>query len=1193
MAYNISTTDSQSNVTFVIPDNTIDTTSLPIALVGPNSSNFGDDLNRNSIRLLENFASTTSPTAQGYTNTLIGQLWYDKSTNLLKVYKDTDGDGYGDTWLSLEPYVSATAPVSKKQGELWFNTSNKKLYIHDGSQFVDASSQQTEVVNTFSNDSLVANPTLFGTKLRTIFLKDVTGKSHAVLGLVHVNNSTSNNSYAGSTNGETLMAILNHDEAFTVGNVPSNTFGEDINFYQELSAVNGIGVSIKKGLNLRQEYTQGAVPLADEATTAQTANAIYSTSLTVALTTDDDLYHDRKDVVPDTTNLYKLGDNTKLWNLGYINQLYVGSGAGAGGILPTNANGAGLTIGNSGLGNSFAELHVIDATANGNVFVGNASSNGSITVYNGVNTRNITANGESSFGIISNVSITGGVNNQSIVTDGSANLSWATRLSEVTINAGSGLADGGSITASGTTTTGAVTLNIGQGYGISVATNEIAINNTHVRYQANLEIAASTTDDLSEGLTNLYFTAARANAVIADVFESNVTLQESLNVGEDLTVGNDLTITGDLFVNGTQTILNTATLDVEDINITVGNAATTSSAANGAGLTFGNWSSGTTPTLTWSHGSTRLQVNKPFYASGGFIGNLTGDITGDVTGDITGSVTGTVSSLSNHTTSNLAEGTNQYFTNSRADARADVRIAAADITDLNNVNTGTPNDGQALLWNGATNKWEANTLPTGVTTLVNLTDVHASGSTTGQVLQKLGNGDFGFGTVSADNFYLDGLSFNTGTGVLTASVNGTSNQTVDLDGRYIQGSSLVGGSGISVSGTTITNDAPDQTVSLTGAGATTVTGTYPNFTITSTDTNTSDNYYLDGLSWNSSTGVLTASVNGTTNQTVDLDGRYLQSESYTGTVTSVVAGTGLNGGTITSTGTISMPNKGPGAGSYGSGVSSISVDAQGRVTSISHNAGYTSNSGDITSVSAGTGLTGGGTSGAVTLNVSTGAVTNGATTIPTGDQVYDFVVGQGYTSNNGDITAVTAGGGLSGGGSSGAVTLTVNSDLRGVTSSFGGSSSDYIAVGGTTIDFYLDGALDMRLENDGDLHVDGDVVAFSGTTSDSRLKTNVTPIESALDKISKMRGVEFDWTATNRKGQHDIGVIAQEVEDVIPELVRDKQLNTGEFEGKEETYKVVDYDKISAVLIEAVKEQQEIIKDLQQQIDELKDGNTK
>jgi hypothetical protein len=75
-------------------------------------------------------------------------------------------------------------------------------------------------------------------------------------------------------------------------------------------------------------------------------------------------------------------------------------------------------------------------------------------------------------------------------------------------------------------------------------------------------------------------------------------------------------------------------------------------------------------------------------------------------------------------------------------------------------------------------------------------------------------------------------------------------------------------------------------------------------------------------------------------------------------VTSVAAGTGLSGGTITSTGTISMPNVGPGAGSYSSGISAITLDAQGRVTAITGSAGYVTSSG-VTSITAGTGLSGG------------------------------------------------------------------------------------------------------------------------------------------------------------------------------------------------------------------------------------------
>jgi hypothetical protein len=124
----------------------------------------------------------------------------------------------------------------------------------------------------------------------------------------------------------------------------------------------------------------------------------------------------------------------------------------------------------------------------------------------------------------------------------------------------------------------------------------------------------------------------------------------------------------------------------------------------------------------------------------------------------------------------------------------------------------------------------------------------------------------------------------------------------------------------------------------------------------------------------------------------------------------------------------------------------------------------------------------------------------------------------------------------------------------------------------------------MKLDNAQSLHVAADVVAYSTSVSDERFKDNIETIPNALDKVMQLRGVEFDWNATSRKGQHDIGVVAQEIEKVLPELVKEKTLCTGEFTDNEKEFKTVDYDKIVAVLIEAVKEQQ-------QQIDELKKGN--
>jgi hypothetical protein len=93
------------------------------------------------------------------------------------------------------------------------------------------------------------------------------------------------------------------------------------------------------------------------------------------------------------------------------------------------------------------------------------------------------------------------------------------------------------------------------------------------------------------------------------------------------------------------------------------------------------------------------------------------------------------------------------------------------------------------------------------------------------------------------------------------------------------------------------------------------------------------------------------------------------------------------------------------------------------------------------------------------------------------------------------------------------------------------------------------------------------------TTSDAKLKTNVETLQGSLDKVKALRGVSFDWEAT---GTPDIGVIAQEVEEVLPELVN---IN-------DNGIKSVKYSNIVGVLIEAIKEQQEQIDALKEKLGE-------
>ena len=96
----------------------------------------------------------------------------------------------------------------------------------------------------------------------------------------------------------------------------------------------------------------------------------------------------------------------------------------------------------------------------------------------------------------------------------------------------------------------------------------------------------------------------------------------------------------------------------------------------------------------------------------------------------------------------------------------------------------------------------------------------------------------------------------------------------------------------------------------------------------------------------------------------------------------------------------------------------------------------------------------------------------------------------------------------------------------------------------------------------GTLYATGDVVAYY--SSDIRLKKNIIEISDALEKISTIRGVEYDWDTELQEvySGHDVGVVAQEIEKVLPSVVMNRE--TG--------YKAVKYEKIVPLLIQAIKE---------------------
>ena len=413
------------------------------------------------------------------------------------------------------------------------------------------------------------------------------------------------------------------------------------------------------------------------------------------------------------------------------------------------------------------------------------------------------------------------------------------------------------------------------------------------------DFGSKTTDGLSEGATNQYYTSARANAAIDGRVDK--AFVDALNVDADTldginsasfarkdqaeTFSSDVTVQGNLIITGTQTVVNTETLTVDD-NIIVLNNNEAGTPSQNAGIEIERGTS-TNVSLLWNEADDKWTVGTGTFVAGTF------------EGDLTGAVTGTVSSIANHSTSDLSEGTNLYYT----DARFDTRLGTKSTSNLSEGTNLYYTDARAnSAIDGRVDKAFVDALAVDASTLGGFASSYytnasnlASGTVPSARLPDLLVGDFAGSAIqtSAEAFV------DSDTVLMTAAA---INDRFQIAGSYQPAGSYVttnsaqaldASDALSISGQTLTltkadgstesvtlPDLDSQTLnfsdgvlSISGGNTVDLDGRYEFAGTNSTD-------YINAASFNTATGVLTLTGVGSAGATVDLDGRYQAAGSY-------------------------------------------------------------------------------------------------------------------------------------------------------------------------------------------------------------------------------------------------------------------------------------------------------------------------
>jgi len=781
-------------------------------------------------------------------------------------------------------------------------------------------------------------------------------------------------------------------------------------------------------------------------------------------------------LIPDSTNTYDLGSSTKFWK-----DIYVSSGS----------------------------IKFIDPSDNSVASTLSVDSNGIFTLGNISLDSVVSSSAQiSEFGFISSsVSIPDGTVSGSIqiASDISGSFtqpsaSFSTRVTSNETNITNLQTDSGSFSTRITATESEL------GNTLISSSAQIATDISGSFTEASSSISTRLTDAETELSNTLISSSAQIASDISGSFTAGtgvtitsgeisigqeVETTSNVNFGTLITSG-DVTVGGNLDVQGTTTSIDSATLNIGDKNITIGSGSTTSAQLNEAGIDFGL--GGDVANLRYRHSDTSITSSVDFRAPN-FYGTFQGALSSSaqIADDISGSFTAASSSLSS-------------------------RIATAE-AELEN----TLISSSAQVDHDSTTNFVANE--------------HIDHTS---VTLTAGDGLTGGGDISSNR------SFAVDTTVLRTTgdniLSGSAQIATDISGSFTAPSSSFS--------TRVTTNETDITNLQTDSGSFSTRVTTLETDLSTEQTNI-DNLQTDSGSFSTRITTAESELSNTlfsSSAQVDHDSttNFVSNEHINHSSVTITAGSGLTGGgDITTTRTI---NVGAGDG-ISVAADSVAVDATvlrttgDSIVSASAQITHDSTTGFVAnehidhssvSITAGSGLTGGGTIAASrTIDIGAGTGIDVAADAISVD-VSDFMTNG---ANNRVLTAT------------GTDAMNAESGLT-----YDGSNLDVT----------------------GGVRATGDVVAFY--SSDKRLKDNIVRIENPLDKIEKIGGYTYDWNDkqnTYEVGSKDFGVIAQEIQEVLPELVTER----------DNGYLAVKYEKIVPLLIESIKELKQEIDDIKQKCD--------